>query len=238
MTSEDRKQIKEMGLSFRGKNAWPVFRRFEPGYVPWYINSEECVFLTHALRQVLAVIDTVEPAKLEGLLNEGKTILRYSNLKNGALEWKNKEMQLPYPELVYDPVEIDDEVLLYRIKKSGKRSSVSLQIDVCYTPYPVRESRSERGYFPRLFVIADKNNGLIVDVDVYDDMDEDANVTLNKLINLCLSNGVPKEIQVRDNKMVAILQDFCQKAGINLKKVNQLRNIDDMITEMANRAMF
>ncbi|WP_139904794.1 DUF6930 domain-containing protein [Clostridium thermarum] len=123
-------------------------------------------------------------------------------------------------------------------EKSEKKGNMALQIDVCYTPYPVQGSRWERGHFPRLFIIADKNNGTIVDIDVYEDIDEDANVTLNKLINLCLSNGVPKEIQVRDDKMVAILQDFCQKTGINLKKVNQLRTIDDMIAEMANRTMF
>ncbi len=57
LSNEDRKQIKDLGLAFRGKNAWPVFRQYEPGYNPWFINDEECIFLTHALRQTLFVAD-------------------------------------------------------------------------------------------------------------------------------------------------------------------------------------
>ncbi|OAS21351.1 DUF7309 domain-containing protein [Paenibacillus oryzisoli] len=34
------KQIKELGLKFRGANAWPTFRLYEPGFVPWPIQNE------------------------------------------------------------------------------------------------------------------------------------------------------------------------------------------------------
>ena len=238
LTNEDRKQIKELGFSFRGRNAWPMFRRYEPGFMPWHLNGEECVFLTHTLRQTLFVINTVEQDKLEKMLEEGKSILRYSKQKNGILEWESKEIQMPYPEVSYSTVEINDEALIHNVKKAGSRGNVSLEIDICYSPSAVQESRTERGYYPRLFVIADKNNGTIIDFGMHKDIREDVNVTLNKLINLCLNKGVPKEIQVRDDKMTAILQDFCRNSGINLKKVKHLRVIDYMIDEMANRFMY
>ena len=56
LNQADRDQIKALGLKFRGRNAWPMFRRYEPGFYPWSINVDECMFLTHALRQVLIVV--------------------------------------------------------------------------------------------------------------------------------------------------------------------------------------
>ena len=61
------------------------------------------------------------------------------------------------------------------------------------------------------------------------------NVTLNRLMDICLKNGVPKEIQVRSEAMEAILGDFCKKTGIKLKVIKRLAAIDQMMKEMAYR---
>lgn len=233
LTNKDRKQIKDLGLSFRGRNAWPMFRRYEPGYNPWFINEEECVFLTHALRQILFVATNVMNGQLKMDMEHGKTILRYSEEKDGKIAWYSKEVQLVLPTASYTPVEITDKMLIQKIKKIGIMGNVSLEVDACYMPSAVQEKRSERPYFPRLFILADEKSGQILDVETYESIDEDANVTLNKLINMCLESGVPKEIQVRNERMVAILDDFCKKVGIQLKVVKRLPCIDHMMEEMA-----
>lgn len=33
LAGADRKQIKDLGLTFRGKNAWPMFRRMDPVFI-------------------------------------------------------------------------------------------------------------------------------------------------------------------------------------------------------------
>jgi len=100
-------------------------------------------------------------------------------------------------------------------------------------PSAVQENKRERPYFPRIFIIVDKKSGQVLDFETYESIDEDGNVTLNKLINMCLGSGVPIEIQVRSEKMVAILEDFCKKTGIKLKFVKGLPYIDHMLEEMA-----
>ncbi|MEW6299272.1 MAG: hypothetical protein AB1671_16280 [Thermodesulfobacteriota bacterium] len=48
----DVRLIRELGLQFRGKKAWPLFRNYLPGFLPWFLTSrEEVRFLTVALQQ-------------------------------------------------------------------------------------------------------------------------------------------------------------------------------------------
>jgi hypothetical protein len=70
---------------------------------------------------------------------------------------------------------------------------------------------------------------------MYQSINDDADVALNRLIGFCLEKGVPREIQVRSAKMVAILDDFCQKTDIKLKMVKSLSSIDQVLEEMADR---
>ena len=235
LTSRDRQQIKDLGLSFRGRNAWPMFRRHEPGYQPWYINADECIFLTHALRETLLAAVQIRSGQLEIDLGHGRTILRYSEEKNGQLEWFSKEIQLMVPTLSYRPVTISDEVLFQKIKRAGSMGDVSLQADIGYVPSAVQENKNERPYMPRIFVLADRSSGIILDCETFDDSSDDANVTLSRLIDFCLERGVPKEIQIRGELMEAILADFCQKAGIKLKVVKRLAAIDRFMRGLEER---
>lgn len=235
LSNEDRKQIKAIGLSFRGRNAWPMFRRFEPGYNPWFINEDECIFLTHALRQTLFVATNVMTGQLKMDMEQGKTIVRYSEEKDDELEWYSKEVQLTIPTVTYNPVVINDDMIIHKIKKAGSMGNISLQVDTCYMPYPVQENRNERPYFPRVVIVAEQNSRSIIDFEMYQNIRDDANFALNKLVGIFLENGTPKEILVRNEAMVAILDDFCKKTGIKLKTVKRLSIIDHMIEEFAYR---
>jgi len=232
LTNQDRKQIKDLGLSFRGKNAWPLLRRYEPGYPPGYINEDECAFLTHALRETLLVVGQLMTGQLEMDMAYGRTIKRYSVEKNGRLEWYSKEMQLMVPKVVYRPLIISDDVLFQQIKRAGSMRDVSLQVDTCYFPSIVQENKAERPYFPRIFVLAEALSGMLLDCETFENISDDANVTINRLIDICLEKGVPQEIQVRGEAMEAILEDFCKKAGIKLKVVKRLPAIDSFMREM------
>lgn len=235
LNNNDRKQIKDLGLSFRGRNAWPMFRRYEPGYNPWFINEEECVFLTHALKQTLFVATNVISGQLKMDMEYGKTILRYREKKDGKIEWYSKEVKLALPAALSIPVKITDEMLIKKIKKAGSMANISLEVDTCYMTSTVQENKGERPYFPRLFIIADNKSGQILNFEMYKSLDEDVNVTLNKIINICLEMGVPKEIQVRSERMNAILGDLCKKTGIKLKVVKSLPSVDHMMEAMSYR---
>ena len=55
LSKEDRALIKKLGLRFRGRNQWPQFRSYQPGYHPWYLTKDEAEYLTLALQQAMEV---------------------------------------------------------------------------------------------------------------------------------------------------------------------------------------
>ena len=52
---KDREVIKGLGLKFRGRHAWPMFRSYRPGFAPWFLEAEEARFLRYALDQLVDV---------------------------------------------------------------------------------------------------------------------------------------------------------------------------------------
>lgn len=234
LTNVDRNQIKALGRTFRGRNAWPLFRRYEPGYAPWYINRDECVFLTQALRQSLITAINIRENLYRMDDAKGKTILRYSQENNGQLEWYPREFKLLVPKYIYKPLIFKDDMVIHKIKKIGSMGDVVFQLDSCYMPTPIRENKDERPYYPKAFLLVDKKTGLVIDYGMYASIQDEATVVLNKLINMFLGKGTPREIQVRSDFMVSLLTDFCEKTGINLKKVRKLVAINKVLKEMGN----
>src|SRR5699024_6378026 len=100
--------------------------------------------------------------------------------------------------------------------------NVVLQTDLCYSPSPVQERKENHPYYPHLVLLADKESGMIMDVEVYENKKEDANIVLNKLIDFFLDNGVPTKTQVQNDLLLAILTDLCNQTEFKLEKINQL----------------
>ena len=229
LDKKDRDEIKELGLTFRGRNAWPQFRRFEPGYFPWFINREECSFLIHALQQTLIVAKQYQEGQVKLDYLHGKSILRYSEKANGELAWHSRGCGLAIPHLVHHPVEFTDDLLVQRLKRISVRTNSVLQVDTCYLPMPVQETKNERPYFPRAFIVAEKRSGLILDYSTYQGPEHDADETLARISDLFLQRGIPKEIQVRPGQMASVLEDFCGKIDLKLRVVERLASIESFI---------
>jgi len=55
LDKRDREVIKELGLKFGGRNAWPMFRSYHPSFFPWFLDAGEVRFLSLALEQLADV---------------------------------------------------------------------------------------------------------------------------------------------------------------------------------------
>lgn len=126
-------------------------------------------------------------------------------------------------------------MLIERIRQGARSQSSCIQIDTSYMMSAVWGEGEERPYYPRLCMLADKESGQLLGLEMYQGSDNDAQVTLGKLIGICLQQGAPSEVHVRSELMKAILGDFCKKAGIKLKKLKRLAAIDYAMEELMHR---
>ena len=161
LDKKDLNIIEELGLKFRGKHAWPMFRNYHPGYVPWYLTKEEVNFLTLALEQAIIVAerfkedpDLLTPAK------KGTYLVRVPEKKENKFIWKDKWLKpgpLKKEEKALPPV---DKERLKKIKKEVKKGQNIWEIDYFYSPDPVYDKRGERPYYPVTFLCIDGRSHL------------------------------------------------------------------------------
>jgi len=232
LDERDLEEITSLGLSFQGRKAWPQFRRYEPGYHPWYLSGAEAVFFTHALQQVLAVFEEYQREEVELDFDRRRTVLRQSEEKDGQLIWYTRPLELLRPVLQYEPVKMENELLLRQLRKAPRSINSVWELDVCYLPVTIQPDERERPRFPRGFVLADHKSGMVLDCHAYETPAEDAGQVIDRLSQHIINYGMPKEIRVKSDLLVAILADLCSRAGIALKRVAGLPKVESLLDEM------
>ena len=126
LAEQDLKQVKALGLKFRGRNQWVLARFHRPGTPGWPLDANQARRLTHTLRQACEV--AVRFKEDEGLLygNEGKMLLRASKQKDVQLEWEDQYEKFkaytvsPFPSIKPTPA------LVKKAKKELKQKPGAL----------------------------------------------------------------------------------------------------------------
>ncbi|MGO4500760.1 hypothetical protein AB4114_33355 [Paenibacillus sp. 2RAB27] len=160
---DELKQIKELGLKFRGANAWPTFRFYEPGFVPWPIQNEEQVqFLSLALQQAIEVVQVYKSNPDAIIREEDDTFLtRVSKRDRKNLVWSDQWIK-PKPlnkanDYVVTPL---DELRLAKAKRSLKGIAGIWEIDCFFAPMPIDEG--DRPFYPMMGLIVDQESEQIL----------------------------------------------------------------------------
>ena len=99
LEKQDRDIIKKLGLKFRGNQNYPLFRSIKPGFMPYFVESEESRFLIYAMEQTLAMLPRFYDE--EYLLpnpDEELILVRVPEQQNGNLVWRDEIKPIPPPE--------------------------------------------------------------------------------------------------------------------------------------------
>jgi len=243
LTEEDRNVIKQLGLRFRGKNEWPLFRSHKPGYFPWYISSDECRFFTVIINQCIYVAMKCK--------EEGSDFLRYSRgvddpraiafftrvpeRKNGGVKWNDEYITPPEYTPRYSSFEIKDELKVRRLKKIGKQKGSAWEIDTFYSPGPVQERPGLRPYYPKVCLVFEQGRGRILGFNIIKSIDTEG-IKFIDMINEIIEKykQFPFKIMVQRDETYFLLQSYCKQLGINLEKVDRLLNLDEARYQMHN----
>lgn len=242
LDKQDRELIKKLGLKIRGAKAWPLFRSYRPGFVPWFVTAAEARFLNHALAQTLEVAPRVrdDPDILYNEQDETDEsyLVRVSHQQGDSLAWEDRRMRVSPPEPVRIPVVLDISTIA-QLKQLPQRD-LKLEIDLLSMPTPVGE-RGERPFLPYLLLVADSQSGMILGFEVLKVEDSlagmQAQIPMKLAHWLAQARLVPEEIVTRSRLMIELLNPLTKALNIKLKQSDSLPSVDALMGSMLGRLM-
>ena len=228
LEKEDLAVMKALGLKFRGRNSWPMFRNYRPGYIPWFLEARDVAFLTLALEQAGEVVLRCRDNKNLITTNEEDIFfVRRAHQENGGLIWHDSYQQAASFEIAIPDDGPFNEVGMQRILKSvGKRSKI-WEFDLFHYPQPIRE-KQERPYFPYAFIVLDHETGRPLDVEIlaitgYVKRSRDKIIALIERLKY-----IPAEIQVCNGRAHDILAPLGEKMGFTIASVQRMPQMEEL----------
>jgi hypothetical protein len=238
LDKQDRELIKRLGLKFRGAGAWPMFRSYRPGFMPWFVTAEEARFLAHALEQTLEVAPRIkeDPDILQPESDNGDGeiyLVRVPREGEGGLVWEDVMMHVPLPEGETVNIRLDSGVLA-RLKESPRRG-IELEVDLFSLPTGIGE-RDERPYRPYMLMMADAGSGMIVGFEMMKPdptLAEMYGQVPSKLSEWLAQAGVvPQRITARSELLLGLIEPLAEMLKIELYEADELPAIDGAAESM------
>ncbi len=221
--------IKKTGHKYRGSDAWPIVRRYDPGMLPWYLSDEDAEEMTKVLVEYVNSLRELYDSGQDGEMSEGDRISRFYDEDTNT--WKNKILPpVDKIEAVTEGCIITDELLLRRMKKHDYNGAV-LEYDVPYLPVPVRGSGA-RPFYPRICIICDSETGMVENQFFIKRTEELTDVVLGLFIDYVQENGRPDVVYVRDLEMLGILGHLCKSIDVDIYVSPWLYFIDSIMGDM------
>jgi hypothetical protein len=224
LCDEDRKILKKLGLTFRGKSAWPQFRKYEPGFVPWFINAAEAQFLINALEQTIDVALRVkdESCILHPDDRSGYLLRRRTPEQSGAL-WQD----FIWHETKRAPERtgfFSDMTAFERIRHLP-RKEISIEMDLFMTPHAVRE-KGKKPYYPYILMLLETEKGMIIGHDLIPPLPDLSalwrkmpSTIARKLVNLSF---LPAQVYVSSEKLYQSLMYLNDYTTLKVTYVKEL----------------
>lgn len=242
LDKQDREVIKKLGLKFRGASAWPMFRSYRPGFMPWFVTSEEARLLKHALEQTLEVAPRVkdDPDILNDVGDEDGEIylVRVPRQGGDGLIWEDQMMRVPPPERESLVIALD-VVLLGQLKQLTQ-GPLEVEIDLLCLPMGIG-GKGERPYRPYMLMMADAGSGMIVGFELMQSEPSLAEMhgqIPTKIAEwLAQAEVIPERITARSEMLLELLEPLAGTLNITLYQADELPGINAAANSMFGSMM-
>ena len=224
LSDKQRKIIKELGYTYRGKNQWLYFLSFEPGYYPYNMDTDEVLRMTEHMRNLERAL------KCYGQETEGVDF-EHGNMYHIMLDEENEivstgEVPLPFTSFQFGNLLITDEKLLSDLAKVPKCNAV-LEADVSVLGASVNDKKYDRPANPALSLLGDANSGAVIKFEMLEPEDDAIVMLAEILIDFIFQFGTPKEVRVTNVIVEAGLKQICDVCKIKLRRVKRLPGLDE-----------
>jgi len=236
LSERDRQVIKGLGLKFRGRQAWPMFRSYRPGSCPYYLEPAEARFLTCALEQAAELAPRVgDNPELLNPPGEDTYLVRVPREEAGRLVWEDRVQTVPLvePEPISIPMDLD---LLEALKELPQ--TLTLEADLFLAPICIGE-RDTRPYFPYMLMAVEAEHGFVLASELMEPRPTPqaakGQVPLKLVSRLTQLGSAPREVRVRTPLLFALLQPLAEEVGFQLTPVSAMPMLDEAKEFMLSR---
>ena len=229
LTDKQRKIIKDLGYSYRGKNQWLYFLSFEPGYYPYNLDSEEVVRLIEYFQDLELVLKCYDDVNMKVDFENGNMFL--FSFGKDKKTWNFGESPLPFTAFQFGNLLITDEELLANLSKAPKSNAV-LEADISVMGARINDKKYSRPTNPALVLLGDAVSEMIISFEMTEPDDDPMVMLADTVISFIFQYGIPKEIRVTNVIVEAGLEQICDECGIKLRRVKRLQGLDSFKQSM------
>ena len=229
LTDKQRKNIKEMGYKYRGKNQWLYFLSFEAGYYPYNLNQDEVIRMTNYFLNLELALRQYESVQVDVDFENGE--MYYFEFGEDKESWNFGAKELPFSSFQFGNLIITDEKLMADLKKVSKCNAV-LEADIAILGVSVNDKKYKRPANPATCMIADAKSGMMLKCELQQTEDDTIASLAEELIGFIFQYGAPKEVRVSNVLVEAGVEQICQICGIKLRRVKKLPIIEEFCEGM------
>ncbi len=218
---DDLKLAKESSYKSADSKAWPLLRNLRPGYVPWYLDSNDMAALIAVLTATHSLLDIFDENP-DCLMDAGDSKLpifvQNQKTKSWKIEyWGKKKLHAHQQNTDLIPhLASVDELELQRARSLKIDPKFNIELHDFFSKEPVLEK--DRPFFPRICTLLEEASGFSLGVEI---LSPETNVSLffrdtilRKIIEL---GKKPKTILVTKPEHVLGILVFEEALGIEMK---------------------
>lgn len=226
----DRAVIKQLGRKYRGRAAWPTFRSFKPGYLPWQIDSAEADMLICALEQAIDVL--ARAADDETLLepaDDDSYLMRIPETQADGVVWRDQVIEIPPPPMPELEIPLD-AMQLEAARKLPKQKQRTLEVDIATLPEPI-VGEDGRPFLASLLLVVDNQSGMVLASEPLAQGETPMHTiagALQVLLDKFTQWGwLPNAVNVRHDMAKELLAPLTNALKIKLKVARNLSMLDE-----------
>lgn len=236
LSSEEYKQLKALGFSYRGRNAWPTFHRYEPGFVPGPVReAKDLRFFATCVEQAIEVASSVQSDPDQLFHSDQQLFLTRVPERSSdgqAWNWSDQWVE-PVPLVVEEePAQAAriDEIKLARLRRLPCPPESFWEFGLFYLHTAV--GNKGRPYFPQILIISEPASGMIIHSAVAEKK-RSSEQCIEELVDLLLQREYkPSRLILTLPNIAQVLLPLLTSIDIDVYTADRLPMVEDVLQEL------
>lgn len=229
----DHELIRISGVSLPAGGLLPVFRRYQPGYYPWFIEPEEAEYMNLVLTLLPALIARMETGayRIASPLEEDRvTIFRLSPKAGNKMDVVSSDEPIPdlEPEALRRPPV--DELRLKKLNKGKEHREAHWSMGGSFfSDEPLQDAEDSAPFYPFAVLCVDSGTGRVLHHDL-SPPDRIPGTVIDVFLRAVEAAGfIPSCIEVPDEDFLELLGPLRDKLKFSCKVKQKLPFLEEAL---------